>query len=73
MELRLEGGVINKQALEDSAAVLEIQQGACNGCSPYQGAICYCSKHTEVPFLSVRVIVACIFFVCVCSVLIYLA
>ena len=57
--------MVNKQALEDSTAVLEIQQGACNSCSPYQGAICYCSKHTEVPFHSVQVIVACVFLVCV--------
>jgi len=49
---RWEGGVINKLALEDSTAVLEIQQGACKSCSPYQGAIFYCSKLTEVPFPS---------------------
>ena len=62
--------MINKQALKDSTAVLEIQQGACNSCSPYKGAICYWSKRAgaEVPFLSVRVTVACIFLVCVCSV-----
>ena len=26
--------MINRQALEDNTAVLEIQQGACNSCSP---------------------------------------
>ena len=65
------GGVINKQALKDSTAVLQIQQGTCNSCSPYQGAICYWSKHAEVSFLSVRVTVACVFLVCV--VYLYLA
>ena len=63
--MRWEGGVIIKHALEDSNALLEIQQGACNSCSPYQGAIYYCSKCAEVPFLSVRVTVGCIFFLCV--------
>ena len=63
--MRWERGVIIKHALEDSNALLEIQQGACNSCSSYQGAICYCSKCAEVPFLSVRVTVACIFFLCV--------
>ena len=50
MFIEMEGGVINKQALEESTAVLEIQQGACYSFSPYQGAIRYCSKVTEVPF-----------------------
>jgi len=31
--LRWEGGVMNKQALEDSTAVIEIQQGPCKSCS----------------------------------------
>ena len=67
------GGVINKQALEDSTAVLEIQQGACNSCSPYQGAIYYCSKHAEVPFLSVQVIRSSLHFFYVCVMYLYLA
>ena len=57
--------MINEKALKDSIAVLEIQQGAYNRCLPYQGAICYCLKYTEVPFLHVQVIVAYIFLVCV--------
>ena len=57
--------MINEKALKDSIAVLEIQQGAYNRYSPYQGAICYYLKYTEVPFLHVQVIVAYIFLVCV--------
>ena len=50
---RREGGVIIKQALHGGQhCYAEIQQGACNSCSPYHGTICYCSKHAEVPFLS---------------------
>ena len=57
--------MIIEKALKDSIAVLEIQQGAYNRYSPYQGAICYCLKYTEVPFLHVQVIVAYISLVCV--------
>ena len=51
-DMKWEGEVINKQALEDSTAVLETSREHAAVVLPYQGAICYCWKHAEVPFFS---------------------
>ena len=48
---------------------VEIQQGACNSCSPYQSVICYCSRLVEVRF-PIYLSHSSFRFPCVCSVFI---
>ena len=67
--LRCEEEWLSNRHWRKQCCVLEIQQRTCHGCSPYQGAICYCSKwHAHRgTLLSDQIVITQVYLICFVS------